>query len=122
MITYEGVKGYKKLKVWEESHKLVLSIYRTTKQFPREELFGLTNQIRRAIVSVPANIVEGHSRSGKKEFTHFLSIARGSLAEAEYYLELAKDLGYISQEEWKKLFEQHHFVGALLNGLQKSLR
>lgn len=122
MKTSEDLKGYKKLKVWQEAHKLVLLIYRITKKFPKEELFSLTNQIRRAAVSIPANIVEGYARASKKEFMQFLSIARGSLAEVEYYLELAKDLDYVTDEEWKQLFELHHFTGALLSGLMKSLR
>ena len=79
-------KGYKRLKVWQESHELVLKVYKVTKKFPREEFFGLTSQMRRAVVSVAANIVEGQVRNTSKSFLQFLNIANGSLVEVEYYL------------------------------------
>lgn len=88
--------GYRRLHVWQEAHALVLLVYIATKQFPKDELFGLTSQIRRAVVSVAANIVEGQTRASKKEFLQFLRVANGSLVEVEYYIGLAKDLCYIN--------------------------
>lgn len=115
-------KGYKKLKVWEESHRLVLLVYKYTEQFPKHEMFSLLPQIRRAVVSVPANIVEGHVKYSKKEFLHHLDFANGSLVEVEYYFELARDLGYFSEEVYNELEIQRKIVGNLLTGLIKSIR
>lgn len=115
-------KGYKKLKVFEEAHKLVKDIYLITEQFPKSELFGLVSQMRRSAVSVPANIIEGQARLGRKEFKHFLSIANGSLVELEYYLELAVDLNYLAKESYNKIESQRKIVGSLLGGLIKYLK
>ena len=84
--------GYKELKVWQKSHELTLEIYQLTKIYPDEEKFGLISQMRRAAFSVPSNIVEGHSRRSQKEFKQFLTIARGSVDELNYFLLLSKDL------------------------------
>jgi four helix bundle protein len=113
-------KGYQKLIVWQESHKFLLHIYHVTKSFPRDELFGLVSQIRRAAVSVAANIVEGQTRSSRNSFIQFLFIANGSLAEVEYYLELARDLCYITEQQYEKLEEKRKTVGGLLGGLIRS--
>lgn len=115
-------KGYKKLRVYSETHKLVLEVYQITDNFPKSELFGLISQMRRAVVSIVANIIEGQARSGKKEFLKFLSIANGSLAELEYYFELVRDLGYITEAQYKTLEVQRYVVGSLLGGLMKHLR
>lgn len=115
-------KGYRKLKVYEEAHKLVKVIYRITEKFPKAEIFGLVSQMRRSAVSVPANILEGQARSSKKEFKNFLSIANGSLVELEYYLELSEDLGYINKQEYLDLETQREIVGALLGGLINHLK
>lgn len=122
MIQVRDNKGYKKLKVWVEAHKLVLLVYKVTEVFPRTETFGLIPQIRRAVVSISANIVEGHVKHSRKEFLHHLDFANGSLVEVEYYLELAKDLGYITDNQYQDLDEQRVAVGNLLNGLIKSLK
>lgn len=114
--------GYKKLHVWNEAHELTLLIYKITKNIPREELFGLTSQIRRAAVSVVANIVEGQARASKKEFLQFLYISNGSLVEVEYYIELLKDLGYIDEKSFLLLHERRVVVGNLLTGLIRSLK
>ncbi len=82
------------LLVWQKSHHLTLAVYRLTTGFPKEEVYGLTSQLRRAMVSVPANIAEGFKRRGKLEKLRYLNIAQGSLEECRYYLILAKDLGY----------------------------
>ena len=115
-------KGYKKLKVWQEAHKLTVMVYKETRKFPKEELFSLTNQIRRAAVSVPANIVEGQARGSKKLFRQFLNIANGSLVEVEYYLELSKELSYLTGRQFDELDQQRLLVGRMLNGLAKSVR
>ena len=108
-------KGYRRLRVWQEAHALTLLVYRVTKQFPKDELFGLTSQIRRAIVSVAANIVEGQTRSSKKEFAQFLRIANGSLVEVEYYIGLAFDLGYIEEKTKDLLYGKQKLIGFLLH-------
>lgn len=115
-------KGYQKLKVFREADKLVLLIYQITKKFPREEMFGLVSQMRRAAVSIVANIIEGQVRESNKGFLRFLFIANGSLVELEYYIDLALKLSFINKEEHEKLDEQRRTVGVLLNGLIKSLK
>lgn len=115
-------KGYKKLKVYHETHLLVKLVYQATGTFPRSEVFGLVSQMRRAAVSVAANIIEGQARASKKEFKQFLFIANGSLAELEYYFELSLDLGYISTSEYEGLEDQRSNAGRLLGGLIKHLK
>ncbi len=112
--------NYRNLIVWQKAHKLVLLIYRLTDRFPKHEQFVLTTQLKRAVLSIPTNIVEGYNRKSKKEFIHFIDIALGSIAEVEYLLEFAVDLGYIDRtciNEVKGLIEE---VGKLLWGIQKS--
>lgn len=106
-----------KLLVWQKSHDLVLKVYDVTKRFPKDELFGLTSQVRRAVVSVPSNIVEGKARGSNKEYKRFLLMARGSLEEVKYQLFLAKDLKYISENEYTNLKRNTDEVGKMLNGL-----
>ena len=114
-------KGYKKLRVYDVSHELVKAAYQATTTFPRSEIFGLVSQMRRAAVSVVANILEGQARSSKKEFRQFLFIANGSLVELEYYFELARDLGYLSESQYSELDNKRLQVGSLLGGFIKSL-
>ena len=90
----EKAKSYKDLIVWQKSHSLVLEIYKTTEQFPKEEIYCLTSQIRRASISIPANIAEGFARKGIKDKLRFYNIAQGSLNEIGYYLILSDELGY----------------------------
>lgn len=92
------MKDFKNLQVWERSHLLTLSIYDATTPFPKEELFGLTGQIRRATASIPTNIAEGCGRSTDQDFARFLQIAFGSACEVEYQLILARDLKYLSED------------------------
>ena len=113
------IKSFTDLNAWKESHILVLLIYELTKKFPREEIFGLVNQIRRAIVSVTSNIAEGFSRNSYKEKIQFYSIALGSLTEVQSQLIIAKDLKYLSQEEFTQLAEKTVTINKLLNGLIK---
>lgn len=98
------MQNYKDLKVWEKSHQFTLKIYDITKVFPKEEIYSLTNQIRRSASSIPANIAEGCGKNSKSEFAHFLNIALGSANESEYFLILSKDLIYVNQEDFEKLF------------------
>ncbi len=102
---------------WKACHSLALEVYHVTARFPREERFGITSQIRRAAVSVPANLVEGSSRRGSKELRRFLDIARGSLAEVAYFLILGRDLGLLDPVSFEKLMELHRVAGRLTWGL-----
>jgi four helix bundle protein len=95
--------------------------YEITKDFPRDELFGLTSKIRKVAVSVPSNIVEGNARGSNKEYKRFLLIVRGSLEELKYQLLLARDLRYIDQQKYKEVFNNMNEVGILLGGLIKIL-
>lgn len=97
------MKDFKDLKVWEKAHALTLLVYEETRSFPKEELYGLTSQLRRAASSVAANIVEGCGRRSDGEFTRFLQIARGSASELEYHLLLARDLRVLDKAKFKKL-------------------
>lgn len=114
-------KGFKRLTVWQKAYELTLMVYKYSQKFPSSELYGLTSQLRRSVVSVAANIAEGSERQHKKEFLQFLSIARGSLAEVETYLMLDRDLDYIGKKEFADADEQRKEVGRLLRGLYKSL-
>ncbi len=114
--------GWRKLEVWKKAHQLVLDIYTATKTFPTEERFRLTDQLCRSVISTPANIVEGQSRQTTKEYLQFLYNARGSLEETRYYLILAKDLKYLSDEECKCLEESCEVISKMLNSLILSLK
>jgi four helix bundle protein len=115
-----GSRGHYKLEAWKRARELVLSVYSLTQTFPKEEMFGLAAQLRRAAVSVPSNIAEGGAREGKREFAQFLNIARGSLSELETQLLIATDLGYIKADN--AVFELVDHVSRLITGLRKSLR
>lgn len=110
-----------KLIVWQKAHELVLKIYEVTKNFPKDEQFGLTSQIRRAAVSIPSNIVEGKARGSNKDYNRFLMIARGSLEEVKYQMLLARDLKYIDEVIYKEIYRSMDEVGRLLGGLIKKL-
>jgi four helix bundle protein len=114
-------KGFHKLIVWKRAHELVMSIYKFTGSFPKSELFGLTSQIRRAAVSVPANIAEGYAAGRKGQFARYLNIAQGSLAEVEYYLILSKDLKYITAVQYQESESLRGETGFLLHQLIQSL-
>jgi four helix bundle protein len=101
---------------------LVAQVYRVTKLFPKDEIYGLTNQLRRAVVSVPSNIAEGQGRDSTKEFLHHLSMAHGSLCEVETQLLIAQRLEYLTREEADKLASLAASVGRLINGLSRSLK
>lgn len=115
------MRDFKELKVWAKSHQLTLEIYRATDRFPKEEMYGLTSQIRRASASIAANIAEGCGRSGVAELTRFLNIAMGSASELEYHLMLAGDLGFLSNETYNSLSTQASEVKRMLGSyIQKA--
>jgi four helix bundle protein len=116
------VRSYKDLVAWQKSMDLVTAVYRVSQGFPKEEIFGLVSQIRRAAVSVPSNIAEGHARTSRKEFQYFLSNARGSLAELETQLTIAHQLAYIDETGINQLLDRLGEVGRILNGLLASLK
>jgi four helix bundle protein len=111
------LEGVRKIKAWQLADQLAIEVYRVTKGFPREEIYGLTSQMRRSAVSVPANIVEGSLRKNLKEYAQFLYVAMGSLGELEYYIHLAKELGYLSEEQHKILDPLREEAGKTLYGL-----
>ena len=115
-------KGFRRLEVVKEAHLLVKVIYEVTKKFPRDELFGLTSQLRRAVVSVPTNIIEGQARAGRREFLNFLNIANGSLVEVEYLLGLSSDLDYFKKEDYDRIENQRRKVAVCLTRVRRSLR
>src|SRR3989338_3295219 len=114
------IKSFTDLSVWKEGHKLVLMIYKATQTFPPEEIFGLTNQIRRAAVSFTSNIAEGFSRNSSKEKIQFYSIALGSLSEVQSQILIAKDIGYFAGERYDSISQLTITVSKLLNGLARS--
>lgn len=109
------ISNFRQLEVWQEAHKLVLMVYEITKGFPTEERFGLVTQMRRAAVSIPANIAEGFKRRGIQDKIRFYNVSEGSLEELKYFFILSQDLGYILSDE--DLMAQSEIVGRLLNGL-----
>jgi four helix bundle protein len=116
------MKDFQKLSVWQKSHQLTLESYRVTKAFPREEMFGLTSQIRRAAASVPANIAEGSGRSGDRELARFLTISAGSASELQYHFILAHDLGFLETSDFHQLDHQVNEVKRMLTGFINRLK
>lgn len=116
------LRSFKDLKVWQEAHSLTITIYEVTKPFPKEEVFGLTNQIRRAAVSIPSNIAEGFNRISQKEKVQFYSIALGSLAEVQSQIMVAHDVGYLNSSFFAKIEGQITVVQKLLNALVRKIR
>ncbi|HET7394354.1 MAG TPA: four helix bundle protein [Candidatus Binatia bacterium] len=114
-------KPHKKLEAWKQSMDLVTEIYKTTKEFPTQELYGITNQVRRAAVSVPSNIAEGAARQTKKEFRNFLHVAQGSLSELDTQIEIASRLGYIDSNYRKSLAEKMEPIDKMITGLIRHL-
>jgi len=113
--------GYKKLIVWHKADDLAYQVYIATKDFSKEELYGITSQLRRAVLSVPANIVEGYGRQGKNELRQFVNIALGSLAETKYLLDFCSKLNYLSTKQNEKLQDLAQEVGKLLWKFYKSM-
>lgn len=118
----EKITSFTKVRAWQEGHKLVLMVYEVTKNFPKEEMFGLVNQLRRAVVSITSNIAEGFSRKTYGEKLQFYCIALGSLTEVQNQILIAKDVGYIDGREFKELADQTVEVSKITNGLIKSTK
>lgn len=116
------MKDFRQLKVWEKSHQLALAVYKATKEFPKEELYGLTSQIRRASMSIPTNIAEGCGRNTDADFARFLQMAMGSASETEYQLILAHDLGFLPNDSHEQLHSEVEEVKRTLASLPKTLR
>ncbi len=116
-----AVVSYRDLIAWQKSISLVTDLYRLTRCFPKDEIYGLTSQIRRAAVSIPANIAEGQGRLSTGEFRQFLGHARGSLFELESHTLIAQNLGYLPEQEANKIVARVHELGRVVNGLLKSL-
>lgn len=114
--------NFKDLTVWKRSHKLTLEIYRATQYFPKEEIFGLTSQIRRAVSSIPTNIAEGCGRRTNAELASFLNIASGSASEVEYEILLAKEIGYIALEQYDAWTQEIGEIRSMLAAYMKRLK
>jgi four helix bundle protein len=117
-----SVRNYRDLLVWQKAMDLVANCYELTRSFPKEEIYGLTNQIRRAAISIPANIAEGHSRFNKREFVQFIGIATGSLAELETDLLIAVKLNYLDKSRTDPVLEKTDELARMLKGLRNALR
>ena len=117
-----GIRNYRDLVAWQRAMDLVEKVYQGTKRFPKEELYGLTNQLRRAAVSIPSNIAEGQGRRTDKEFANFLSISRGSLQEVETQILIAERLNYIEKDIVQSVLVLTAEVGRLINGLINVLK
>ena len=114
----EKSKNFTDLIVWQKAHAFVLRIYKLTREFPREELYGLTSQLRRAAISIPANIAEGYKKRGKPDKVKFLNTAEGSLEESHYYLILSEDLGFARTKE---LITDKEEIAKLLTSYSKAI-
>ncbi len=116
------MRDFRQLRVWEESHSLALIIYKITKEFPKEELFTLTSQMRRSAASVPSNIAEGCGRGSSADYARFLQIALGSATELDYQLILARDLGYVNPSKYDRLNDKMDKVKRQLAKLLRKVR
>jgi four helix bundle protein len=116
------VKDYRQLEIWERSHQLTLQIYALTKSFPKEELFGVTSQLRRCCASIPANLAEGCGRDSDAELKRFVDISHGSASEAEYFLLLAFDLGYIPATDHARLADEISQIKRMLGAFARKLK
>jgi four helix bundle protein len=114
-------RDFAKIKAWQHADDLCVEIYQSTRRFPREELYGLTSQLRRAAVSVPANIAEGAGRQTKKDYLHFLYIANASLAEVRYHLHLSQRLGYLTSDQHEQMHSSQVEAASTLRGLIKAV-
>jgi four helix bundle protein len=115
------MKTYRELIVWQKSVDLVTMIYSKTKNFPNEELYGLTNQIRRAAISIPSNIAEGFGRNSKNDFKRFLQISVGSIFELQTQIEIAKNLQFLSNDNYKTIYDSTREIEAMLSSLIRKL-
>ena len=116
------MRAFRDLKVWRKGHELTLEVYKATRAFPRDELYGLTSQIRRASASIPANIAEGCVRGSGAEFRHFLQIAMGSASELEYHILLASELGFLGRSQFESLDRQVTEIKRMLTSFIQRLQ
>lgn len=117
----EGIKSYKDLIAYQKGYKLALEIYKITKNYPKEEIYGLISQMRRSAVSIPCNIAEGYRRGHRKEYLQFLHMAYGSCSELETLLSLSRDLGYIERGVFEMIYQLQEETSRLVKGLIVSL-
>ena len=122
MENKKKIKSFTDLNTWKEGHKLVLMIYKITDKFPEKEVFGLTSQMRRCVISITSNITEGFSRKTDKDKYQFYSISAGSLTELQNQLIIARDVGYLNKNNFQEIAEQTVKVHKLINGLKRSIR
>lgn len=115
------IQRFQQLEAWQQAHTLVLSVYKSSRSLPSDERFGLVQQLRRAAVSVPANIAEGFKRRGSKDKLHFYNISESSLEELRYYIVLGRDLHYWTEDEVEALSAEAERVAQLLGGLMRSI-
>ena len=115
------MRDYTKIEAWKLADDLTVAVYEATKAFPREEIYGLTSQLRRAAYSVPANITEGSARGSQKDYLHFLYIARGSLSETQYFIHLSRRLGHLPDTDAERLIGQTRQTFACLHGLIRAV-
>ena len=115
------MKTHHELTVWKKSIDFVTTVYKITEEYPKTEIYGLTNQVRRAVVSVPSNIAEGAARTSKKEFSHFLSISLGSISEVESQLIVSRNLNYITNEQLENLLSELIEIRKMIIGLKKTM-
>jgi four helix bundle protein len=121
-VTGNRARSYRDFLAWQKAIEFAVALYESTKSWPKEEQFGLINQVRRAAFSVPANIAEGQGRFGPNEWLRFLSIAHGSLCEVETHLFIAKRVGYLSEEQLTAFLRKADEIGRLVRGLSRSMR
>ena len=121
-IWEDPIQLYQKLGVWEKSHRLTLAVYELTLSFPKEELFGITSQLRRSAASVGLNIVEGNARGSTKDYIRFLIMARASCQEVHYLIFLSRDLNYVKPEKANQILSQIEEIGRMLNALVSALK
>lgn len=116
------MKDFRQLKIWNESHKLALDIYSITNKFPKEELFGLTSQLRRAVLSIPTNIAEGCGRGSDSDFSRFLQISFGSASEVDYLIQFSFDIKYLSIDDYQKLNQHVIEIKKSIAALMKKIK
>lgn len=116
------IKTFRDLKIWQQSMELVTEIYKTTSQFPEEEKYGLTSQLRRSSVSIPSNISEGFGRNSQGDFKRFVNISMGSLFELQTQIEVAKNLEFISEEIFQKLYEDTREIERMMSSFIRTLK
>ena len=116
------MQDFRNLKVWQKAHALTLAVYRATRNFPPDEKFGITSQLRRSCASISANLAEGCARGGDVDFARFVNVAAASASETDYHLILARDLQYLEESDYQSLYEQVSEVKRMLNSFERTLR